>query len=425
MHPARPRVHRLVLPAVFGLLLVGTAAAAAPAKAPHVPASDDEVVATLPNRLGAAARQERQLRSQLQQQPGDLALALRLARSAIERARHDGDPRELGTAQAALAPWWPQADAPAPVRLLRATIRQSLHDFEPALAELDGLLADTNSRVPLPVRAQAELTRAAVLQVRGRLADAAAGCARLAGPRYSTLGERVGWSARVCQAELLGLQGRPADATQALAALARQIDAGRDPASAAWLALVRAELAERQGDPQAGALFRQAVQWQPDIYSRAAWADWLLDHGRAAEVLALIPEPDPRQLPDALLLRRAIALQHQQAQDSSLTDAASTAAAALQDRFEAARARGDNTHRREEARYWLELRGDARRALALAEANWAVQREPADARLLADTARAASQPQAAAPVWQYMQQHGQTDARIHPVALTRTSSERS
>jgi hypothetical protein len=396
MRHARPSS---IFTALLGIVLLGmtTGVLAGAVAAPRVPASDDEVVATLPNRLGPAARQERQLRSQLQRQPGDLGLALRLARAAIERARRDGDPRELGVAQAALAPWWQHPDAPAPVRLLRATIRQSQHDFDTALTELDALLAAPDSQVALPVRAQAELTRAAVLQVRGRLVEASAGCTRLAGPRYRSLGDAVGWSARVCLAELASLQGHAAEADTTLAALAGEIDAQGGPGSAAWLALVRAELAERQDDPRAEALFRQAVQLQPDTYSRAAWADWLLDHGRAAEVLALIPEPDPTQLPDALLLRRAIALQRLQGQDTRRAAAATAASDALQERFDAAHARGDNTHRREEARYWLDLRGDARRALALAEANWAIQREPADARLLADTARAAGQPQAAAP----------------------------
>jgi hypothetical protein len=54
-------------------------------------------------------------------------------------------------------------------------------------------------------------------------------------------------------------------------------------------------------------------------------------------------------------------------------------------------------HVREEARFTLALLNDAGRALPLAEANWSVQREPADARILlecalADKNRAAAQP---------------------------------
>jgi hypothetical protein len=58
-------------------------------------------------------------------------------------------------------------------------------------------------------------------------------------------------------------------------------------------------------------------------------------------------------------------------------------------RFDASRARGDVVHRREEARYWLSLRDDPSRAHALAKANWDVQKEPWDARILREAADAA------------------------------------
>ena len=58
-------------------------------------------------------------------------------------------------------------------------------------------------------------------------------------------------------------------------------------------------------------------------------------------------------------------------------------------RFEAARARGDSLHRREEARFRLAIENDARAALALARENWSVQREPADLRVLREAAHAA------------------------------------
>ena len=58
-------------------------------------------------------------------------------------------------------------------------------------------------------------------------------------------------------------------------------------------------------------------------------------------------------------------------------------------RFDAARARGDTLHQREEARFELEIRGDAKKALALARDNWEVQREPADLRILGQAALAA------------------------------------
>lgn len=54
----------------------------------------------------------------------------------IGRARASSDPRDLGRARAALGRWWADADVPVEVRVLRAVIRQSLHEFGPALEDL-------------------------------------------------------------------------------------------------------------------------------------------------------------------------------------------------------------------------------------------------------------------------------------------------
>ena len=50
-------------------------------------------------------------------------------------------------------------------------------------------------------------------------------------------------------------------------------------------------------------------------------------------------------------------------------------------RYDDSRLRGDTVHRREEARFVLGVKHDARGALALARGNWEVQREPWDLRV--------------------------------------------
>ena len=55
-----------------------------------------------------------------------------------------------------------------------------------------------------------------------------------------------------------------------------------------WLNLMRAELAQRRGDPAAGALFAAALEANADVYTRCAYADWLLDQRRPAAVVALL-----------------------------------------------------------------------------------------------------------------------------------------
>ena len=77
-------------------------------------------------------------------------------------------------------------------------------------------------------------------------------------------------------------------------------------------------------------------------------------------------------------------------------------------RFDAARLRGDTTHRKEESRYVRSLTGPSRAvtALKLAIENFAEQREPADARILLEAAIAAKQPAAAEPALQWMAKSG-------------------
>jgi hypothetical protein len=397
--------------------------------APRVPTDDHEVIERLPSRLPgvtarrAGASQREALRIQAAKAQPNLSLALTLARQAIDQARRSGDPRDWGQAQAALAPWWAEPQVPGPVRLLRATIRQGQHDFDAALTDLDALItapdanaASTSGRLGLrradysqaaspglALRAQAELTRASIHQVQGRYAEARAGCERLAGADYAALGTGVQAPAGACLAELGQLQGklsaRQADAT--LAALG----SADDP----WLALLRAELAERNGNRQADALFRTATAGDaPGLYALAAYADWLLDQQRPAEAERLLRGYEAA---DALLLRMAIA-RHRLARTSPGHRAEADALIPqLQARFDAALARGDRSHAREQARFALDLLGNAPQALALAQSNWAWQREPADALLLLRAAAAAGLPAAGEPVRRWAREQGFVDVR--------------
>ena len=85
----------------------------------------------------------------------------------------------------------------------------------------------------------------------------------------------------------------------------------------------------------------------------------------------------------------------------------------LRARFAASRQRGDSLHQGEEARFLLHLADQPQAALTLAQANWAVQREPRDARILLEAALAAGEPEAARPALDWMAQTG-----IEDVALT-------
>jgi hypothetical protein len=356
-------MHAICLIAVLWMAVVPLGQAA-----PFVPADDRQVLETLPEQRDPALAALKRLQRASRAAPNDLALATRYARGAIQASRSTGDPRYLGQAQSALAPWWNADDAPAPALLLRATAKQSLHDFEGALRDLDRLLAST------PRDGQARLTRATVRTVLGRYGDALADCDALESQAPALV-------TATCRADAASRSGR---AEEAFGLVTRALDGARGDAGVrAWATTLAAEIAARRGDgPSAERYFRLALALDADDpYTLGAYADWLLDAGRARDVATLL---ESRTRNDGLLLRRALALQA--LPDHDAYEAARIELAA---RVDAARRRGDGVHLREEARYALAIERDAAAAVKLARANWNVQREPADLRILAESARTA------------------------------------
>ncbi len=380
------------IPLLLAALLSGGAAAA-----PYTPSSGAQVLERLPGRFDPVQRELGRLRAELAADPSNLARATAMARRYIEQARRDGDPRYLGYAQAALKPWWtlPRERTPAEVLVLRATLAQSTHAFPEALADLDEAVRRD------PGDAQAWLTRATILQVTGDYASARSSCARLFGRSPDLV-------MQTCLASVGSLNGQ---AQASYDRLKRTLAARPDsPAPLrAWAATLLAEMAERLGSFDAAeAHFREALAADPqDAYLLAAYADFLLERGRAREVLPLLAA---RTQADALLLRHALAL------SALKSPEATRQAAALGARFEAARRRGDTVHRREEARYALSLTGDAREAVRLAKLNWTVQKEPADLRILARAAKASGDAEAARLVRDWLRQSRLEDRTLAPGA---------
>jgi hypothetical protein len=144
-----------------------------------------------------------------------------------------------------------------------------------------------------------------------------------------------------------------------------------------------------------------------DNFLLAAYADFLLEQGRAAEVMPLLRN---WVRSDTLLLRLALA-----ARALRLPEA-DKYVRILGERFAEAAQRGEKLHLQEEARFLLDLKNDARAALAAASENYRTQREPRDAQVLIDAALAARDPAAAAPALQWLESTGFEGKRIREAA---------
>ena len=397
-HPPDGPPYRSLAAHLLSVISLGLAISLPVVAAPRTPTADTLVLDRVPARAAdSRVRDLQALRAAWRAAPRDVDLAVRLARRYVEQAAAEGDPRYIGYAQAALMPWWTEAAPPVAVRVQRAVLHQYGHQFSEALADLDAaVLAE-------PSNAEAWSWQAAIHMVRADYAAATRACTALA-PLTSAL------LAIACQAAADSLTGKAGAAARDLtAALAAAPLAG--PEERLWALTRLAEIAERRGDAVlAERAFRQALALGlDDVYLQAAYADFLLDRGRIADVLTLLKDGARA---DVLLLRLALAAKT--AGDARADGWARDLAA----RFAAARARGDTTHEKEEARFVMALQGDAGRALALAQSNFAVQREPADARILMEAALAARQPKAAGPALDWLQRH-----RVESVVLQSLSTQ--
>ena len=361
---------------------------------PFIPKDGKQVLERLrATPFDPVTRRLRDLRTRLSKEPGNLPVALELARLCIERSRADADPRYLGHAQAAISHWWNEPKPPPAVLVLRATLKQSLHDFSAALADL-GLALKKE-----PDNAQAWLTRATILSVVGQYPEARRACLPLA--RLAP-----GLVAITATATVASLTGEGAQSCSFLRqTLAR--DSSATTSERLWALTILAETAARLGrKSEAEEAFHEALALgQSDAYLLGAYADFLLDQGRATEAAELL-KSETRA--DPLLLRLALAEDELGPRPASF----SAHVAALQERFEESHLRGDSVHRREEARFTLRLLHLPEQALRLAKANWEVQREPADARILLESALAAHEPAAAQPVLEFLRNSGLEDVQL-------------
>lgn len=386
MHPF------FAVPLLIALSVAGGAASAAP----YRPTDPATVLERLPLRQGdPRARALAADRVRLAADPRNTTVALRVADHYYSLAGAEGDPRYIGYAEAALAPWAQDAEAPVDVLYLRGKLLQWRHEYAPALELFGRVLARE------PYHYDTLSGRSAVLTVLADYAGARRDCEQMR--RHEA---EIYWAS--CLAYIDGQTGQAAAAERRLADLLARFPA-TGPSGQVWLLGRLADLATRRGSPdEAERYYRRAFALGvTSQYLLSSYGDFLLDTGRHAEAVALLRDWERS---DLLLLRLTFAEQALGAPDFKKH------AQALRERFAAAALRGDTLHRQEESRFQLTIENNPKRALELAVANWAVQREPYDARILLEAAIAARNPGAAQPVLDWLAQSRHEDQRLAALA---------
>jgi tetratricopeptide (TPR) repeat protein len=370
--------------------------ALAAAAAPFTPDSDNEVVERLPaGATDPSVRRVESLRKQLAARPADVELRLEIARRYFDLAMAQGDPRYVGYASAAIGPLAQSASANAGYWLTRGLIQQYSHDFPGALQSL-AKASELDREAPEPIA-----WAAAIHMVKAQYAQALSYCTRLvplAHPLY----------AQGCTAYVHASTGHLAEAYEALN---REVAAAGTiaPGLVLWVHTRLAEMAIRlQRLDEAQAHFDRALQTGiTDQFLLAAYADFLLLQKRPADAIKLLADWERS---DILLLRLALAAK------AANDPRASNWAGQLRERFAAAVLRGDRTHEQENARFELDIEGNAGKALVLAGINYADQKEPRDAEILMRSALAAQQAKAAQPALDWLRTSGYEDPALARIA---------
>lgn len=351
---------------------------------PYTPTSDTEVLEHLPFKASdPTTRELRNLRAELSENPLNLEKAVALAQRYFQLAMADGDPRFIGYAQAALAPWWDMEEPPVAVRVQRAMLRQYGHQFNSAVADLKQVIQLE------PGNGTAWSLLAAINMVQADYATARQNCENLQGLASKLI-------VVACVATVDSLNGRAVEGYQTLQQTYAALSA-IPPNEQLWVLTRLAEMSDRLGNTvKADAYFQAALKLKiTDAYLLAVYAEFLLDEKRYSEVITLLKN---KERSDILLMRLALA---EKALSAPKTNEHQEI---IRSRFEAARLRGDKLHIQDEARFYLYFLNNPKEALRLAQENWQGQHEPSDARILMAAALAAKDAAAAQPALEWLKQ---------------------
>jgi Tfp pilus assembly protein PilF len=385
-----------VVASLLVVCMLGSAAQAASPGQPYVPGSNAQILEHLPSTSDPRVRQFEVLKRSVAAKPGDVNSAIALANAYLDYGRDTGDARYLGRAQAVITPWARKHPASNDALVVQATILQSRHQFVESRQILQAVLQRDKDNL------QGWLTLASVALVQGDMDEGRRDCAHLirGADALVVVGCIGSWSA---------VTGNAQNALHAIEVVMKT-EQNASPALQSWAHGLMADAAKYLGQTErADAEYKQALQLAPgDNFLIATYGDFLLDHGRAREVLELTRGYSQS---DTSFLRQVLA-------ETVLKLPVTNADIQLMaSRFRDLEQRGDSAlYGREEARFELDLQHDPVRALKLAQANWSIQHAPEDIRVYLEAALAAGQPGSAQAVLDLLAKTHLEDPKVRALA---------
>ncbi|MBW0148283.1 hypothetical protein KXD86_12260 [Marinobacter sp. CAU 1620] len=346
--------------------------------------ADDAILARLPDAVPRAT-----------QVPSNAGAMADEVQTLIDQARGTGDPRFLGYAERRLQQW-PDEAMTDRLRVLRATLAQSLHRFDEARQDLTTVIDQSTDRRQ---RLQARLTLANLETVQGRYDPARTHCQRLS----------MAYPGLIAASCLAQVDARSGDARAAYERLADRLLASgnRESVGHLWAQGTLGDIAAQLGLASAERHWQAVLAGNPeDLYVRTQLADWYLRDQQLESVLALTRGYEQV---DALAVLRAIAM-HEAGHPGK-----EALADRLRERFEEAQWRGALLHKRDFARFQLAIEAQPDIALRYAMANWQTQREPLDTALAIRAALAAGDRAALSTLQRWLTTTNQSDARYPEV----------
>ncbi len=278
-------------------------------------------------------------------------------RTLIRAFRQSGDDRNLDAAWSRLQPLLAHDVLDASILIDAATIAQSRHDFEKALALIDRALAIQ------PGFDQARLLRASIRLVQGETEQAELACAQLRS--VPTL------IAVTCHARTRIARGDHSRALGTLMAMLGALDsASADPEALAWALSVAGDAAAAVDPESAIAWYEQSLELVESTQVRAALVDVLLSIDRVASARDVL-ESGHDALP--LTVRRLI-VAVRMGEAAAIADEIRR----TDHRFRHWIADQDWAHAREMSRFYIDVLDRPAIARRLVRINLGLQREPED-----------------------------------------------